>query len=388
MKKKILGLLSVMLLLVGCTNKKDDVQNNSLPLQESSTLFKEMQQNPLVETKVDFNYPDGLDTTVKDGLSLWGSEKDKLYFVTEDGDSQLYLSYNLNTKVWNKLFSSSPQEAGFLMTVYEESVILGTGFWDENDCLNFTIVQYKGDEEKILYSSLSNGVPTAHVIDHYIVINEVIPGKNEKLKSTITIINLEDGKVEIAKQTNFTKTQDWHLSGDIVMCEGGWKDGFVYNYIELDNEVLTDSDAGKSSIFYYSFDNKVTEKLMDFPTSLFYMAGTPDFLITSNYSIGSEDTGKIIMKQKDHYKAFVLPGVVAGNDISDSFQLTTDTYFISAGDDYYVADLNTQEYMRGNQKKLVKGENDHYGFFKSDNGVSCLTKDKTKLTLHTFHIKA
>ena len=146
MKKKILVLLSVMLLLVGCTNKKDDVQNNSLPLQESSTLFKEMQQNPLVETKADFNYPDGLDTTVQDGLSLWGSEKDKLYYVTEDGDSQLYLSYNLNTKVWNKLFSSSPQEAGFLMTVYEESVILGTGFWDENDCLNFTIVQYKGDE--------------------------------------------------------------------------------------------------------------------------------------------------------------------------------------------------------------------------------------------------
>lgn len=390
MKRKSLVLFLILVFLTGCTRqqaKKSMTEEKTLPLVETDTLFHERKTYPLKETKIEIDFFEELKKEMSAGCVMIGALDHTIYVAVSDTEhSECYLSYDLNTKQWKKLFSRGTEQDVFFTAMYQDSILIGNGFWDEADQLNYTITQHTGEKEKIVASGVSNGFPDALVVDHSLVVNESVSDGSGKLKSIVKVIDLESLQEETVYQGTYTQRGNEVFTGDMVVCIGEWKDGFCYNQMTMKKERLMDLHAGQSALYYYSFATHTSKKLMDFPTNLLYMSGTPDFLITSDYSIGNEEIGRLIVKEKGQYSAYLLPGVIPGEDISDALQITDDLYFVDQGDYYYIVDVKAREYSKGNQKKLVKGMYYHYGWVKTDHGVMCTTCSESGITLHKYQL--
>lgn len=365
--KKILRIALVFgcFVLVGCS-KKTGKEVDTIKIEEKTELehvdlgktFKKVKPVKLDETISSIKLPDDMIYT------LLGKSKDTYYFVKEIDELSRIVSYDEEEKKWNDMGVENRSYDSFLMEVYGENVIVGNGYWDEKDNIHFQIVKFgnKGEKE-VIFEDISDGFPTAQVIDNYLILDFSLPDKNtETCESVLNIINLDTLEKKEVFRGTYSYDENGYYKGIFTMGLGGWSKGFCFETVEMDNEDMLDKESGNCSMYYCDMENMKTEKLYDFVRKPFYMCGTEDCVITSAYALDSEDTGRITFKENGKYVSYMIPGIMPGEDLNGSLQLSDDVYLLCNGNKTMFYNIAEKTCFEIKNKKLLNKtrENIHW----------------------------
>ncbi len=352
--KRVAIILLIMVMLCGCEQSDaspntSKIDSNTSPENTSTPdidEFKAISKPELEKKEIVFNRIDTEGNILDTYSSLVGFNNDDYYFSYKNNDYWLYAIGNNKSKEIMPIYKVKNSYDIFYQSIYKDNLIIGIGYWETDTICRYELLLISTDgEKKTVYESVSRGFPTTCIVDDYAVINLVEQNENLYL-SKLLCVDLESEKVTNIETSTYTIENNLY-SGTFTINAGGWKNGFCYEKVTMNKEEMQNEQTGKSSIYYYSFKNKKSEKLVDYSNKVFYINGSNACFVTSDYLLKARvSTGKIWIKEQDGYKEYEIPGIVAGEDIKNAYQLTDDTILLYNRNHYYIYSLQNKSFYK------------------------------------------
>ncbi len=361
------------------TNKPDQSKEKTLNLTETSRPALSEQ----IYTFLDTN---SLQKTNIRNIQLIDFDAENYYFLTADNNYNFTIA-NKNDKSLKPLYTLSSKNDMFLETVYKGSLLVVFGYWEDRVChFKFISVNTKG-KESILYKGDTCGLPQVSIVGNHAVLNYVGVSKGDvEEESILATINLEDKSYKKIASSQFTRN-DFIYTGTFIYLAGGWEDGICYEKIQMNHESIDNDDAGKCSIYYYSFKEGNHEKLIDYPHKILYIRGDRDCFLTSDHLIVStENSGKITLRENNTYKTYNIPGVIPAFDIMGSYKLSDNDILAYNMDNYWICNIKNKTYYKEKYKYLNDDPENLYKLTLKayDRQFTYLEPNDDKVIVHTF----
>lgn len=186
---------------------------------------------------------------------------------------------------------------------------------------------------------------------------------------------------EILKKS-YTINKNNLLTGELIVYCGGFKDDYVYQVIQYDNEEF--QTGGTSKLYYYNdtFKEKHVEVSFNSDNIYSFVCGDKDNLIVSDYHYErpQNETGSFYELIDKNYIENIIPNIRTTNDILDCKQLSNKIIITSLN---YVSiyDLENRDYSEIN----IENASSNVKFYKNSFGY--LEENKDKLIFKLFEIK-
>jgi len=244
-------------------------------------------------------------------------------------------------------------------------------------------------EDKIIYEGDAAGSTTVAMTGNHIILSYFDENKSGQNESITATINLDDNSFKKIISSEFTRNMP-NYSGTFIIYASGWDGGFCYEEVKMSNESIEEDDSGKSSIYYYSFKDGKTEKLINFPHKVNYIRGDNECFITSDYSLTSkENSGKITIKENGTYNSYDIPGVIPAFDIMDSYKLSDKDIIVYNQECFWIYNLDNKTYYKEKYKYLNNTAEDYATLVIKAYGsqFAYLEPNKSKIIVHTFTLE-
>lgn len=347
MRNKLIILMLLIVMLYGCQ------QANSFKVTPTDVFdtFKASPKPKLIERQISFNKKDVEGNLIDKYSGLCSFDNDNYYFSYKNDKYWIYSIANEKNKDIIPVLKIPISNDIFFEGVYNKNFVIGTGYWEKDFICHYELLIVSPDGEKrTIYKCISNGFPTANIVDNYVIVNLAESKENSEDSynyiSKLFYIDLETEENTVVETSEYNIVNDLY-SGTFIINEGGWENGFCYQKVVMNKESMKDDNSGMTSIYYYSFQNKKSQLLTNYDKKVFYISGSNNCFVTSDYLLYSKETsGKIWLKHKQGYKFYDIPGIVAGEDIKKAYQLTDNIILIYNSDYYYLYDLHNKSFYK------------------------------------------
>ncbi len=360
-------------------NKPDQSKEKILHLTETSRPALSEQ----IYTFLDTN---SLQKANLHNIQLIGFDSENYYFQLSDNNYNFTIA-NKNDKSLQPLYTLSSKNDVFLEKIYKGSLLVVFGYWEDRIChFQFISVNNEG-KESILYKGDTSGMPQVSIVGNYAVLNYVDASKGDvEEESILATINLEDKSYKEIASSQFTRN-GFNYNGTFTYLAGGWEDGICYEKIQMNHESIDNDDAGKCSIYYYSFKEGKHEKLIDYPHKVLYIRGDRECFLTSDHLIVStENSGKITLREDNTYKTYNIPGIIPALDIQDSYKLSDNDILVYNMDNFWICNIKNKTYYKEKYKYLNEDPENLYilSLKAYDRQFAYLEPNDDKVIVHTF----
>ncbi len=324
------------------TRTDTETSNN---LADSTTYEFELSFKPdLLEEVVCFDRKDIDGNILDESAHLIGFSTNNLYFSYDNEISWIYAIGDIKENNIIPIYTIPKSIDVFFEAMYNNNLLIGIGNWDDNSNCNYELFLVSPDKEKrIVYQCISRGYPTVSLVDHYAVVNFAEQNKNS-YTSKLIYIDLNTSVNTTVETSEYTIENNLY-NGTFTINAGGWDDGFCYEKVTMKNESMQDAQSGESAIYFYSLKGKKARKLVDYNRKVFYISGSSNCFITSDYSlIPHEKTGLIWVNENDGFTSYTIPGIVSGEDIRNSYRLSNDLVLVNNFKYYFIFNLRSRTY--------------------------------------------
>lgn|GEM_PF-2633116 len=416
MKKLMFMILLLSLVLCGCSSKEDIHKKANTPdditmepnkvdnINKGSNKAEDISKEPnktedirnftetsrpkLSENIYSFKKFNSLSEKDLSKILLIGFDAENYYFGEPDQEYYNYYVANKKDNSLKVLYKLPLSNDIFFEEIYDGKLLVGAGYWEDNTC-HFQLISINKGKGSIIYKVDTVGAPIVTVTGNHVILNhietigDINSGQNEGI---IGSINLDDNRYKEITSTKFTRNYP-NYNGSFIMYEGGWDDGFCYEEVKMSNESIEEDNSGTCSIYYYSFNDDKSEKLIDFPHKLSFIRGDNECFITSDYLLRSNDnSGKITIRENGTYHSYDIPGVVSGIDIQDCYKLSDKDILVFNSENYWIYNLNSKMYYKEKYKYLNDNPENYISLDIKAHGrqFAYLEPNKNKIIVHTF----
>lgn len=353
---------------------------------EQTIPFKKTKRPSLSEKVYNFKMIDSITTDDKHKISLIGFDSEYYYFQGSDSKNYNFYISSIKDRSLNSLYNISSKNDIFFNEIYDGKLFICFGYWENRIC-HFQIISVNNNgANHLIYKGDSEGYPIISMTHNYIILNNIIHNKTTQYYSIIATVNMDNSSYKEIVSTQFSRKLPVY-NGIVNMYDGGWGDGFCYEQVELANESIEEDNSGICTIHYYSFKSGKTEKLTNFPYKLTYLRGDNECFVTSDYLLYShENSGRITLKENGTYNRYDIPGVVAGDDIKDSYKLTDKDILVFNLENFWIYNIKNKTYYK-EKYKYLNDDPEHLEYLDIeayDNQFAYIEPSKNKLIVHTI----
>lgn len=381
--KIFLLMLTLFMVLCGC---------GQVGIPSNNTAPKEFKQSPkpdLSVEKLDFERKDTEENILDKDTHLVGFDQNNYFFLYACGKDWIFATGSEQNKKPVPIYHIPKSNDIFFEEVYNNNLLIGTGYWEGDTTCHYELFSISPKKNKeTVFECVSRGYPTASLVDHYVVIN-LAEQQGNLYTSKLLAIDLVTKEVTTIEVSKYSIVDNLY-NGTFIINAGGWKNGFCYEKVKMDKESMQEDLSGKSAIYYYSFAEKKSEKLTDYPKKVYYISGSKDCYVTSDYLLqSSENSGKIWVKEKGGYKSYEIPGIVTGEDIRRTYRLSDNTILINNDDYYFIYNLANKTYY-AEKYEFKSNSPENYvslSIRACGNQFAYIEPNKNELILHKFTLK-
>ncbi len=371
--RKILCILLCMLLLSACgnTNVTSGIKEKDTSIKKEDTNIKESNEKenkivtPLESFKVGEKYMDspGL-LAVENGIYYFSYNTDSSWCYAKYGNGKMSDIYSIDNKY--DIFYENIINGNLIIACYFKSKV--------------TILKISMDgKEEIITNMDMPGFSVIGDAGNSIIWLDHEKVKNNMYKETLKIYDTNTGITKTTDIQCIYKRKNNYYTGNVIMCIGGWNDGFCYTVTKFKNELMYNDLSGKTEIYYYSFKEQKPEKLSDYQYKPSYICGAKETVVVSDYLVqGLEDTGKVLYTTGKEYGTKLLDGVNAADNIYKSYCFKDNNYIAFNDEYFWIFNTVKQTCQKYKFNHVYEGDFGKNGWKPCDHVTSRIVKDGDK----------
>ena len=383
----LIPLIIFIIIISGCAssnNNLDETTTNQTSTEKYiAEEFREISNIPYTLNEKVFS-TDKLDWTHVDFMDI---DDDTYYFTGDNGENWTYGIADGVKREIKQFYALDNSYDIFIHKVHNGRLIIGRGKWEGSRTCRYELVDITGGKENILFSIVSQGYPTASLVDGYAVINYSEQIEGTKHISKIVQINL-DTKAEKTIWESEYLSDGVNYTGTFVPDIRGWKDGVCFQKVFMNNEYVYEDKSGTCTLSYYSFETEEIEELTEYSHKISYICGNKEIMLVSDYTfdIIDKSQGHFLLYEDGRYNTYDIPGTESPAEVIDSFILSDGVYLLHNDHDFYIYNMNDKTYYKERYNTsyapditiepedlpvfgLVYADGNRFAYSKSENGV-------------------